>query len=112
MEYLYQKVSYLKGLAEGLEIEEESKEGKLLLHIIDALEDFADVIDEVIEDHNDLEQYVEYIDEDLTDIEDEIYEFDDEGYYPYEELDDDYLDEEFDYEDFDPEDELEDELEQ
>ena len=71
MEYLYQKVSYLKGLA-GVGIEEESKEGKLLLHIIDALEDFADVIDEVIEDYRDLEEYVEYIDEDLTDIEDEL----------------------------------------
>ena len=44
MDYLYQRVSYLKGLAEGLGIDEESKEGKLLLHIIDALEDFADVM--------------------------------------------------------------------
>ena len=90
MDYLYQKVSYLKGLAEGMGIEEESKEGKLLLHIIDTLEEFADVVDEVIENHEDLEEYVSYIDEDLSDVEDELYGYDDdEDYYPYEDFDDD-----------------------
>lgn len=98
MEYLYQKVSYLQGLAEGLGIDEETKEGKLLLHIIDVLEDFTDVIDEIIEDHQDLEEYVEFIDEDLTDVEDELYDFDDdEDYYPYE----DYDEEDFECMDFD-----------
>ena len=42
--------AYLKGLAEGLEIEESSKEGKLLLHKVDAIEDFADAINEIAED--------------------------------------------------------------
>lgn len=99
MDYLYQKVSYLRGLAEGLEIEEESKEGKLLLHIVDTLEEFADVIGEVAEDYEDLEEYVSYIDEDLSDVEDELYGFDDEedDYYPYEDFDD----EDFECVDFD-----------
>lgn len=89
MEYLYQKVSYLRGLAEGLEIDEESKEGKLLLHIIDTLEDFADAMDETMENYEDLEEYVSYIDEDLSDVEDELYGFDDEDdFYPYEDFDD------------------------
>ena len=90
MDYIYQKVSYLKGLAEGMEIEEESKEGKLLLHIIDTLEDFADVMDEVAGNYEDLEEYVSYIDEDLSDVEDELYEFDDdeEDYFPYEDFED------------------------
>ena len=89
MEYLYQKVSYLKGLAEGLEIDETSKEGKLLLNIIDTLEDFADVIGETKEDYDDLEEYVSYIDEDLSDVEDEIYGFDDD-FYLCEDFDDEY----------------------
>lgn len=85
MDYLYQKVSYLKGMAEGLEIEQESKEGKLLLNIVDALEDFADAIVELSDDCGELEDYVSYIDEDLTDVEDELYDFeDDEDYYPCE----------------------------
>ena len=34
---LKEKVAYLKGLAEGLGLESESKEGKLLLCVIDTL---------------------------------------------------------------------------
>ena len=34
-----EKVAYLKGLAEGMEIDKETKEGKLLNVIIDILED-------------------------------------------------------------------------
>lgn len=94
MDYLIQKVSYLRGLADGLGIDENSKEGKLLLHIVDILEEFADVLDETIENQEDLEEYVTFIDEDLADVEDDIYGEDDE--------DDDYYyeDDEFDFDDF------------
>lgn len=95
MDYLIQKVSYLRGLADGLGIDESSKEGKLLLHIVDTLEEFADVLDETIENQEDLEEYVTFIDEDLADVEDDIYGEDDED-------DDDYYydDDEFDFDDF------------
>lgn len=73
MEYLMQKVSYLKGLSDGLGIDESTKEGKLLLHIVDVLEEFADVLDETIDNQMDLEEYVNFIDEDLADVEDEVY---------------------------------------
>jgi len=73
MEYLMQKVSYLKGLANGLGITESTNEGKLLLHIVDVLEEFTDVLDETIGNQMDLEEYVNFIDEDLADVEDEIY---------------------------------------
>lgn len=75
MEYLMQKVSYLKGLAEGMGIEDNSDEGKLLLHIVDALEDFADVLEENMDDQLALEEYVEFIDEDLAEVEDDLYGF-------------------------------------
>ncbi|MBU5437523.1 hypothetical protein KQI42_05865 [Tissierella sp. MSJ-40] len=93
MDYLMQKVSYLKGLAEGLGIEEDSKEGKLLLHIVDTLEEFADVLDEVIDNQVDLEEYVTFIDEDLADVEDELYGTDEDDDYDF----DDYED----YDDYD-----------
>ena len=47
MEFLYEKVAYLKGLSDGLDIEESTKEGKLLISIIDVLEDFANAIVEL-----------------------------------------------------------------
>ncbi len=90
MDYLFQKVSYLQGLADGLGVDDSTKEGKLLIHIIETLEEFADALDELIDDHDDLEEYVNYIDEDLADLEDEVYEYDD---------DDDY-DDDFDFEDY------------
>ena len=36
-----EKVAYLKGLAEGMELNTDKKEGKLLAAIIDVLEDIA-----------------------------------------------------------------------
>lgn len=74
MKYLYEEVAYLKGLAEGLEISEETKEGKIINKIVDVLESFADAIVELEEEQIELIDYVESIDEDLSDIEDDIYE--------------------------------------
>ncbi|WP_373598308.1 CD1247 N-terminal domain-containing protein [Paraclostridium bifermentans] len=88
MKYLYEEVAYLKGLAEGLEISEETKEGKIIHKIVDVLESFADAIVELEEEQIELIEYVESIDEDLSDIEDDIYDEDD---------DEDDDDEEFNY---------------
>lgn len=93
MEYLLQKVSYLKGLADGLGIEDTTNEGKLLLHIVDTLEEFADVLDETIENQMELEEYVDFIDEDLADLEDDIYGMEDEFDFDDEDFD-------FDFDDF------------
>ncbi|NLJ78040.1 MAG: hypothetical protein GX329_01625 [Tissierellia bacterium] len=88
MHYLYQRVAYLRGLAQGLDIDQESKDGRLLINIVDVLEDFADAIIEMADNYGELEEYVSYIDEDLTDVEDELYGFeDDEDCFPYEDFD-------------------------
>jgi len=92
MEYLFQKVAYLKGLADGLGIDDSTKEGKLLLHIVETLEEFADVMEEIVEDQIDLEEYVNFIDEDLADVEDDIYSDED---------DFDFDDDDFDFDDYD-----------
>lgn len=86
MEYLYERVSYLRGLADGLQISEDSKEGKLLLQIVDVLEEFADAINELAEAQNELDEYVECIDEDLADVEEEV--FDDVYEDDYDDYDD------------------------
>ena len=64
-----EKVAFLKGLAEGLEISADSKNGKILKGILDVLGDMAEAI-ETLEDENEtLEDYIEEIDEDLGDLE-------------------------------------------
>lgn len=44
MKNLHEKVGYLKGLCEGMGIDKESKESKIILAVIDTLEDFAEAI--------------------------------------------------------------------
>lgn len=60
-----EKVAYIKGLMEGLEIDKTTKEGKLFAAIIDTLDDLAltvadqgDQIDAVDEDLDALEEFV------------------------------------------------------
>ena len=73
-EDLKAQVSYLKGLAEGLAINEESKEGKLLLRIVDLLDNMAGEIAQLKTDYEELFEYSEALDEDLSDLEDDFYE--------------------------------------
>ena len=42
METLASKVAYIKGLAEGLNISSETPEGKVLLKLIEAVDEIAD----------------------------------------------------------------------
>jgi len=83
MEYLYERVAYLRGLVEGLGIEENTKEGKIITNIIEVLGDFADAINELYDSQEELSEYVESIDEDLTNVEDELYEDDEDDYEDY-----------------------------
>ena len=73
MKNIKERIAYLQGLAQGLEIDEASKEGKVLAGIIDVLEEMADQIDDIDVAQSDLEEYVESIDEDLYDLEDEFF---------------------------------------
>ena len=73
MENLVSKVSYLKGLAEGLEIDKSSPEGKLLIKIVDVLSDIAACADDLLDAHADLEEKIDEIDADLADIEEIAY---------------------------------------
>jgi len=74
-----ERVSYLQGLTQGLDIGSHSAEGKLLLNIIDVLDDMAEEFNHMQMAQEDLETYVESLDEDLTDLEGEVYEDDNSG---------------------------------
>jgi predicted nucleic acid-binding Zn-ribbon protein len=88
MTNLKERVAYLQGLTKGLNVSEQSAEGKILVNIIDVLDDMANDFHNMIIAQQDLESYVETIDEDLTDLEEEIYE---ETYSDEEVEDDDYV---------------------
>ena len=89
-----EKVAYLKGLADGLDLDKDpSKEGKLISKIIDILEDIGLAVEDLEEEVEAIDEELEAMSEDLADVEDMIFEdYDDED-------DDEDDDEEFDFAD-------------
>jgi len=73
-----EKTAYLKGLADGLEISSDSKNGKIIKGILDILEDVGE-----------LEHYIKEIDDDLAALEEFV--FDEEDF------EDDEEDDEFEF---------------
>ena len=69
-----EKVAYLKGLAEGLGLDKDSKEGKLFAAIIDVLDDMALEIEDMRELQMELSEGLDAVSDDLEDIEDIVYE--------------------------------------
>lgn len=72
-----EKVAYIKGLAEGLSLDESTKEGKLLAAIIDILDDVSVEIDDIEETISDLGDQIDAVDEDLSTVEEIIYDDED-----------------------------------
>lgn len=83
-----EKVAYLKGLAEGMELDAGKKEGKLLLAIIDVLEDIALELNDIEDAQEELGEGLDAVSDDLEDVEDLLYGEDDEDDEPEYELDD------------------------
>ena len=73
MSKMGEKVAYLKGLAEGMRLDAESDQGKLLLAMIDAMEAFASEHEDTCAQLDELQQYVEEIDSDVSDLEEALF---------------------------------------
>lgn len=82
-----EKAAYIKGLAEGLKLDENDAVQKVLLAVVDALGDIASEVEDNAADILDISDQVDAVDEDLAELEQVVYdEFDD---------DDDVSDDEF-----------------
>ncbi len=69
-----EKIAYIKGLAEGLSLDETTKEGKVLSAIIDLLGDITEEICDIEDGCDELMEQIDAVDEDLAALEDFIYE--------------------------------------
>lgn len=69
-----EKVAYLKGLAEGLGLDEKSKEAKLFAAVIEVLEEVSDELEELEDEICELEEGVDAVSDDLSDVEEALYE--------------------------------------
>ena len=65
-----EKVAYLKGLADGMKLDADKDTNKLILAMIDTLDEMAALVDEIDEDLADAEEHIDEVDECLADVED------------------------------------------
>ena len=69
-----EKVAYLKGLAEGLDLDvEKSKEGKLINVMIDILDEIALSIEDLEENSLALGEEIDVLSDDLADVEEVVF---------------------------------------
>ena len=83
-----EKVAYLKGLAEGLDLDtQKSKEGKLISVMIGILEEISLSIEDLEENTLALGEEIDVLSDDLADVEEVVFEDDEDE----DEVDDDYF---------------------
>ncbi len=94
---IYEKAAYLKGLMDGLNLDTEKAEGKMIAGIVDLLGDVTKRLHDVEETTIAISDELDEIEEDLDAIEDYILDEEDE----YDDFEDDFDDEDYDEEGFD-----------
>jgi hypothetical protein len=67
-----EKVSYLQGLSEGLNIIEGSPQGKIISGILNVLNEIAEDINILHLDFADMRDYIESVDDDLLELEETV----------------------------------------
>lgn len=70
---LSERAAYIKGLADGLELDTDKKEARVLREMLDLLTDMAASVEDMGDDVADLFNAVESLDEDLAVVEDEVF---------------------------------------
>ena len=95
-----EKAAYLKGLMDGLNLDTEKAEGKLIASIVELLGDVTKKLSDVEDTTIAISDELDEIEEDLDAIEDYILDEEDED-YDEDDFDDDYDEEDYDDEGFD-----------
>lgn len=68
-----EKVAYVRGLMEGLDLDADKKEVKVLNAVIELLDDMAATVSELEEGYQDMADQLDEVDADLGDLEEEFY---------------------------------------
>lgn len=98
---LTEKMSYLQGLLDGLELDNSTKEGKALLQMSDVMSELVAYVEDLQSQVDELTELCDILDQDLGQVEEDIYDED----CDFEDCDECLEDEDEDY-DFDEDEEL------
>lgn len=74
---LTEKAAYIKGLADGLNYDKNTSEGKLIAALIDMVDEMSKKIETLDATTEELNDYIEEIDEDLGEVEEYLYDDED-----------------------------------
>lgn len=73
---LTEKMSYLQGLIDGLDIDDSTKEGKALMQMTDVMQELVVYIEDLQSQVDELTELCDILDEDLGSVEEDFYDFD------------------------------------
>ena len=96
-----EKAAYLKGLMDGLELDTEKAEGKMIAAMVDLIGDMAKRMKDIEETTIAISDELDEIEEDLDAIEDFIMDYDEEDEWDEDEEEDEDWDDDFEDEGFD-----------
>lgn len=74
-----ERVAYLRGLIEGMDLDTGKKEGKLLMAVLDILEELADSVTDLEEQNAELSEEIDDLYEELAAVEEDLIDDDEEG---------------------------------
>lgn len=77
---MIEKATYIQGLCDGLDLDASSKEGKVILALVDLVTELCTEIDDMQGKMGLLEDYCDELDEDLGTVEEVLLDLDDEDY--------------------------------
>lgn len=72
MRDISEKISYLQGLSEGLNISDGNPQGKIVSGILGILDDFSVIVADMSSEVNIVKEYIESIDDDLFELEENL----------------------------------------
>ncbi|MBL0387009.1 hypothetical protein JJB07_10140 [Tumebacillus sp. ITR2] len=101
MKGVKERLAYLRGLAEGLNVGQNSPEGRVLVEMMEVLQVMSRSLDNLEMTQSHLTEYIEAVDDDLTDLENEFYDEYDEDLDALLLDDGDEYDEDLDLDDYD-----------
>jgi len=73
MSKLTDRISFLKGMAAGMKLNMDKDANKLMLEMLTVMGEMAEEMAAMTEKHNDLNEYVESIDDDLAELEETLF---------------------------------------
>ena len=70
---LLEKVAYLKGMLNGMDLDSDKKETRLITAMIDVIDDLAASVTDLEEETNEMCELIDVLDEDLGEVEEAVF---------------------------------------